>query len=113
MKAAAGLPHSKSAGGGGAGGRSDGAVAAFAFLEVEEGFEKTGTIEIGPEGFGNEDFGVGNLPEEEIADAHFAAGADEEIGIGKIGGVEMAGQIFFGDGRKRPRGGGGLTDWPI
>lgn len=75
----------------------DGAVAAFAFLEVEEGFEKTGAVEIGPERIGDEDFGVGNLPEEEIADAHFTAGANEKIRIGKIGGVEMAGEIFFGD----------------
>src|SRR5580704_16142455 len=72
------------------------AVAAFAFLEVEDGFEETGAIEIGPEGFGDENFGVGDLPEKEIADANFSAGADEEIGIGQIGGVEMACDFVFG-----------------
>ena len=105
--------RAESAGDAGGGSGVDGAVAAFAFLEVEEGFEETGAVEVGPEGFGDEDFGVGDLPEEEIADAHFAAGANQEIGIGKIGCVEMAGEIFFSDGRKRPRSGGRLTDWPI
>src|SRR6201997_5329524 len=99
--------------GGGAGGGGDGAVAAFAFLIVDEGFEEAGAIEIGPESFGDEDFGVGNLPEEEIADAHFAGGSDEEIGVGEIGGVEMAGEIFFGDGLRRMIHGWNLADRPI
>ena len=68
--------------GGGARGGSDGAVAAFAFLEIEEGFEEAGAIEVWPESFYDKDFGVGDLPEKEIADAHFAAGADQKIGIG-------------------------------
>ena len=85
------------AGGGGWRG-SDSAVAAFAFLEVEEGFEEAGALEIGPESFRDKNFGVGDLPEEKIADAHFAAGADEKIGIGQVGGVEMLGEVFLGDG---------------
>jgi len=84
--------------GGGAGWGRDGAVAAFASLVVEEGFEEAGAVEIGPESFGDEDFGVGDLPEEEIGDAHFSRGADEEVGIGKIAGVEVAGEFVFGDG---------------
>jgi len=68
-------------------------------LEVEEGFEETGTIEVGPEGFGDEDFGVGDLPEKEITDAHFAAGADEQIGIREIRGVEVARDFVFCDQR--------------
>jgi hypothetical protein len=72
------------------------AVAAFAFLEIDQGVEQAGTIEIGPESFGDEDFRVGDLPEEEIADAHFAAGADEEIGLGEAVGVEMAGEFVLG-----------------
>ena len=80
MKAAASRRTAKSAGGGGWG-AGDGAIAAFAFLVIEEGFEEAGAIEIGPQGFRDQDFGVGNLPEKEIADAHFAAGANEEIGI--------------------------------
>jgi hypothetical protein len=83
------------AGGGGRG--LDGAVAAFAFLIIEKGFEEARAIEIGPESFGDKDFSVGDLPKKEVADAHFAAGANEEIGIGKIGGVEMSREIFLGD----------------
>jgi hypothetical protein len=67
-------------------------------LEVDERFEQAGAIEIWPEDFSDEDFGVGNLPEQEITYTHFAAGADEEIGIGEIGSVEMARDLFFGDG---------------
>src|ERR1035438_8211499 len=52
----------------GGGGGFDGAVAAFPFLEIDQGFEEAGAIEIGPERFSDEDLGVGNLPEEEIAD---------------------------------------------
>ena len=69
------------------------AVAAFALLEIDQRFEQARAGEIGPESFGDVDFGVGDLPEQEIADAHFAAGANQQVGIGQAGGVEM-----FGDG---------------
>ena len=84
-------------------GAGDGAVTAFATLEIEERFEQTGAIEIRPECIGDEDFGVSDLPEEEIADAHFTAGADEEIRIGKIGSVEVAGDVVLGDEARRFR----------
>ena len=82
---------------GGAGGRGDGAVTAFAFLVVEEGFEEASAIEIGPERVGDKNFGVGDLPEEEIADAHLAAGSDQQVGIREVGGVEVAREIVLGD----------------
>ena len=69
------------------------AVAAVAFLEFHQGFEEARTVEIRPKSIGDENFGVSNLPEEEIADAHFAAGADEEVGVGEAGGIKMAGQL--------------------
>src|SRR5450631_991104 len=84
-------------GGIGGGGLADAAVAAFAFLVFDEGFEQAGAVEIGPERFGDEHFGVGDLPEEEIADAHFSAGTNQEIGIGQAVGVEVAGELIFGD----------------
>ena len=40
------------------------------------------------------------MPEKEIADAHLTARTDEEIGIGKIGGVEMPSELFFSDRRR-------------
>ena len=62
----------------------------------ESGVE-LGFAEIGPEGGGDDEFGVGDLPEEKIADAHFAAGADEQIGIGNVSGVKVLGENLFGD----------------
>ena len=62
----------------------------------ESGVE-LGFAEIGPEGGGDDEFGVGDLPEEKIADAHFAAGADEQIGIGNVAGVEMLGKGLLRD----------------
>jgi len=86
----------------GAGRRSsfDPAVTAFALLKIEKGFEEAGAVEVGPEDIGDKNLGVGNLPEKEIADTHFAAGADEEVGIRKIGGVKMPGELLFGNGRR-------------
>ena len=54
---------------GGAGRRSsfDPAVAAFSLLKIEESFEEAGAVEVRPEDIGDKDFGVGNLPEKEIA----------------------------------------------
>ena len=34
-------------------------------------------------------FGVGRLPDEIVAQAHLAAGADDEVGIGQVARVEM------------------------
>jgi hypothetical protein len=73
------------------------AVAAFALLKIEQGLQKLGAREIRPEGFGHINLGVGNLPEEKIAHAHFAAGADEQVRIGKSGGVQVLGNHFFID----------------
>src|SRR5262245_36000752 len=53
--------------------------------------------EIGPERLRHQQFGVGDLPEQKIADAHFAAGADEQVRIGQVGGVEVLAQNLFGD----------------
>src|SRR5262245_26860298 len=44
--------------------------------------------EVGPERVGHPDLGVGDLPEQEVADAHLAARPDQQIGIGLAGGVE-------------------------
>src|SRR5271168_2281696 len=45
--------------------------------------------EVGPERRGDVDFGIGELPEEEVAQAHFTAGADEEVGVGIVAGVKV------------------------
>ena len=46
--------------------------------------EKLRLAEIRPERRRDDQFGVGNLPEQKIADAHLAAGADEQVGVGNV-----------------------------
>src|SRR5262245_35564020 len=70
----------------------NGAVTAVAFLVVDDGFEEMPGAEVRPERVGHPDFRVGNLPQQEITDTHFAAGADQKIGIGLPGGVEERGE---------------------
>src|SRR5271170_5049612 len=66
------------------GGFAQASEAAFAALVVGEGFEEMDAAEVRPEAVGDEDFSVGNLPEEEVGDALLAGGADDEIGVGHV-----------------------------
>src|SRR5437868_5602653 len=66
----------------------DAAVASIALLVGEDRFEQVAAAEIRPQRLGDPDFRVGDLPEEKVADAHLAAGPDQQIGIGLAGGVE-------------------------
>jgi len=43
------------------------------------------SVEIGPQHVGEIEFGVGELPEQEVADPLLTAGADEEVGLGRVG----------------------------
>ena len=54
-------------------------------------------VEIGPGGVGYPQLGIADLPEEEVAHAHLAGGADEEVGIGHSGGVERPTEAFLVD----------------
>ena len=56
-----------------------------------------GFAEIRPERLGDDKFGVGDLPEQEIADAHFAAGSDDEVRVRDIAGVEVLGEQMLVD----------------
>ena len=47
-------------------------------------------VEVGPQRIGEIELGVGELPEQEIADALLAAGADEEIGLGRVAHRQVA-----------------------
>src|SRR5216684_7598616 len=75
----------------------DPAVAALARLKVDDRFEEIAAAKIGPEDFGDVDLRVGDLPEQEVRDAQLAAGADEEIGVVEVGGVEMIGEELLVD----------------
>ena len=54
------------------------------------------------------DLGVGDLPEEVVRDAHLAGGPDEEVGVGKPGGVEVRGERVLVDRVGGPAPGGDL-----
>ena len=72
--------------------------AALALLVVGDGFEEVDAAEVGPEAVGDEDLGVGDLPEEEVGDALLAGGADDEVGVGHVRGVEGAGDVGLVEG---------------
>ena len=73
------------------------AETALAALEADNAVDKVLLGEVGPEMVGYEDFGVGQLPEEEVADAEVATGADEQIGVGDAGSGEVVGDSDVGD----------------
>ncbi len=56
--------------------------------------------EIWPQRLGDNQFGVRNLPEQEIADAHFAAGANEQVWIGVVRRVEVLRKQMLVDFRR-------------
>src|SRR5689334_19944132 len=59
------------------------AEATASALEVIDRLVEVFAPEIGPENVGHPELRVRELPEQEIGDAKLAAGADQEIGIGK------------------------------
>ncbi len=74
--------------------RFDAAKAAVPQAELIEGPGKYLVGEIGPEFIDENKFRIGALPQQEIRNALFAAGADEQVGIGNAGGVEIQGNQF-------------------
>ncbi len=83
------------------GGFAETSEAAFAALVVDDGFEEMDAAEVRPETVCDEDLGVGDLPEEEVGDALLAGGADDEIGVGHVRGVEGARNGGLVEGVKR------------
>src|SRR5687768_16870482 len=62
--------------------RDNGPVAAVALLIREDRFQQMAAAEIRPQRVGHPDLRVCDLPQQKIADTHFAARADQQIGIG-------------------------------
>src|SRR5687768_10190109 len=58
--------------------------AALAALVGGDGLVERLRAEVRPEGLREVELGVGELPEEEVRDALLAAGADEEVGLGRV-----------------------------
>src|SRR5579862_3111720 len=67
------------------------AVAPFALLVIDQRGVEFRAGEVRPKSFGDVNFGVGDLPEKEIAHPHFAAGADQKIRIGQTRRIQMVG----------------------
>src|SRR5262249_61701027 len=64
------------------------AKTAFAGCIILQCLMKQGGIEFGPAFRCDPDFGIGDLPEQIIADTHFAGREDEQIGVRHAGGVK-------------------------
>lgn len=71
--------------------------AALAVLEFSDSVEEILMLEIGPEEVGEKELGISHLPEEEIADSEFAAGADKEVGVGVFGSREIVAERILVD----------------
>ncbi len=65
--------------------------------ERKTGGEQVIASEFGPEDVGDPDLGVGDLPEQEIAHAHLAGGADQEVRVGHPLGGQVGGESSFVD----------------
>src|SRR5260221_3021965 len=65
------------------------AVSTIATMEILYRLLEVALGKIGPQRVGEAELRIGRLPEQEIADPLLAAGADDEIGIGHVGGQQM------------------------
>lgn len=71
------------------------AKAAFSSLELRDAAVIVLDGEIRPQHRGEEKLGIGALIEQEIAQAHLSAGADEQINIRQIMGIQPVGKGLF------------------
>src|SRR5438046_3744938 len=67
--------------------------AAVAALVVGDGAIEIRGAEVGPERRRHPELGIGDLPQQEVRDAHLAARADEQVGIRQALGVERAADV--------------------
>src|SRR2546422_1720039 len=66
-------------------------------LELAHGAIEIAGPEIRPEGRRDHQLSVGNLPQEKVRDPHLAARADQQVGIGNVGGIEGPADILLRD----------------
>src|SRR5690554_2763172 len=57
-----------------------------------DGFKKIFLLEVRPQGGGEIQFAVSDLPQQEITDPLFPAGSDQKFRIGKARGFEVGGE---------------------
>ena len=75
----------------------DQSVTAVAGGILLHGLLECGLVEVGPQRVGEVEFGIGCLPEEEVAQTVLAACAYDQIGVGDAGRVERLREALFGD----------------
>src|SRR5215470_16509588 len=63
---------------------ADGAIATLAPTELGNGVLKIGLAEVGPQGAAEHQLSIGRLPQQKIADALIAAGADQQVRFGQL-----------------------------
>src|SRR5690606_4428051 len=56
------------------------------------GVPEVPAVEVGPEGVQEDELGVGRLPEQEVGEPLLAGGADEQVDVGDVGGVQPGGE---------------------
>jgi hypothetical protein len=76
------------------------AEAAFAALVLADCFQQVLAAEVGPVALGYVYLRVSDLPEQEIAYAHFSAGADDQVRVGHMRGVEGIRNVLFSQARQ-------------
>ena len=81
----------------GLGVRSEATVASSSAFEFGNRGVEVGFAEVGPEFWRDVEFGVAELPEEKIGEAHFTGRADEQVRIGPFCGVEVALEVGLGE----------------
>jgi hypothetical protein len=69
--------------------RLDPTITAIAALERTQRLVKLMAIEIGPEDLRKVNFGIGHLPQQKIAQAHLATGANQQVGIASPKFIDM------------------------
>ena len=73
------------------------AEAPLAVTKLSDAARKFGFIKIRPEGIDEHHLGIGALPQQEVAHPLFAAGADQQIGVGQTSRPQMGIDGFFRD----------------
>src|ERR1700757_774415 len=77
-----------------------GGIAPVAAMISPDGGPEARPLEAGPQAIEKDQLRIGALPEQEVADALLAAGADQEIGVGDVAGQQMPGEHRLVDRRR-------------
>ena len=71
------------------------------FLVIEQRQQHVASSKVGPEGFGKIEFRIRDLPEQEIADSRFPAGANKQVRVRKPGRGQVLLELSFMDVPRR------------